>query len=86
MEIQGGIQSLRRSARPRASTLCQVERCSRGPGSHMAHLWQELAFAAPASVIKDPTSFEEAMTSPYAEQWKAAMREEIKCFKKASRT
>jgi hypothetical protein len=60
----------------RHNVFCQDSGCkTRGP--HLAHLTIEYAYSAAEQIMMDdPTSYEQAMRSPQAVEWKRAMQEE----------
>ena len=79
--VQRETQNLGRTHRVQRSTMCQDATCStRGP--HKAHLTFEYACLMADSIGPDPKTFQEALRSPAAAQWKKAMDDEYNALVK----
>lgn len=78
-------QSYGRTLRSGRTIPCQMGGCG-GDDAHQSHYAcvadSGLAFAAASALSDDPTSYEEALRSPDADQWKAAMEEEFNALVK----
>ena len=61
----------------RESRWCHDEECDI-QGTHKAHLGIHLAYAAAEDMLGDPRSYKEAMSSPDADRWMDAIKEEYK--------